>query len=348
MGASRINFGTVVSSRVDLAREISGSVYMCQLKTQEAVDAFNANFEKILDKVNKDIEQDGLQAQCKDVITCTNSDDDDIHIVATTPALSLQQGYYEAMLVDEYFQHQVTWAYDENIGHLTSIIENMGMGVKLTVRVNLMNIFRANKISGVQSMLDRIGLLFTESYPKASDPDYPAGCFFDITAVCAFKSDINKAIENLEDICVHLDETEGKLLAAIMKRNSDTVKNSIFRAYSVCNNSLLISLREAIDIASDMRVAIMLGVVEGTNYEGIYSLLDAVQHEKLQKEIDRQMKDIFGDKARDKSYDDFIPIDKLRAMVIQKTFKSIKLLMSADFEKIANDAEDTLDATQTA
>lgn len=333
MGSSQMRYGTVVLSRVDLSRAIAGNVYTCQLKTKKSVDEFNDNFNKILKEVNDDIDSDGVRNRCKDVITSSSDGEDDVHIIASTPLFSLQEGYEEVMLVDGYFIRHVNWARSKGVGHLTSSIKDMGTGVRFTVRLNLINMFRANKIEAARKTVTNMGLSFTESYPEVGDPSNPAGCFFDITLSCGMRTSIFQIIDDLEGICNELDEMEAQLMKALMKHNSDTVKNSIFRAYSVCKNSLLISASEAVDIVSDMRVAIMLGALEGIDYKGIYDLLRRVHQDCLQNGYSEDDSLVLDEKNQ---INNFVA-DKLRARIINRAFKSIKLLIGVNFD----DEDDT-------
>lgn len=356
---NKIRWGTVVTSRVRLARNIDGLPFPLSLpdarKRSKVVDIVDEaiksmagyTFQKIIprdltEEVHTYWQEEGLLHSAGDAvqkedalfydeekkIAITVNSCDHIRISAIRAGLSLGQALKDALAVERLLGEKIDFAKSGDT-FLTSNVMDLPYGLKMSVRLNLINNFRMKKMDDVKTYLTRKGLAITESFPQVSDEDYPAGCFFDISVGGMTEmTDLPKKspiemLDEFEEVCIYLDEDEKESLRMILGINADTVKNSVVRAFNIMKLSLLLSEREVIDITSDLRVGFMMRRVKGLDFQTLYKLLVTAQDGHVSRSA--RMREWESSKRSYTVINILSAMDKFRAILTQEQLVKVEL-----------------------
>lgn len=360
---STLECGTVVSSRVRLARNINGILFPSKLKGVRQRSPITSALDKALKAIDKDTsklygfrklltrelsdeiydfwkesgylhdcepfdidKEDALFISNDSKIACTTNSIDHIRISSIDQGLSLKECYEKCATLEAAIGKRINFA---KIGDnfLVANVTELPLGVKMTVRVNLINTFRMAKIGEIKKYLNRKGFLILATYSEFSDDDYPAGCYFDISMGgknqipdCPKKS-IQEMFDSFQEVCEYLDDYEKEQLDTVLMINTDTVKNSALRAYTIMKFSLLLTEREVLDILSDIRVGKMMKLFDGFTYEELYRLLPLTQDAHLHIISEQSAWSDVVDAIKNK----LTASDKFRAQFIQRWLEDITL-----------------------
>lgn len=313
--SGKIKFGSVVSSRVRISRNIDGAILFPQIKSQKsriaAKDKIVSVFKSIIDdghnytlmsldgvdNVTRALfEEDGyIHPTSKDNPTenalfisvdgrlmCTTGYVDHFRTISIREGLSLKKCYKECMDLCDLINSKVKFATRRDpktgeIDYVTGGVRDFGSGVMFSVRVNLTNIVRQERLIDLQQFLENKGVMLSSPFDILSTDDYPAGGFFDLYPLDAYARTPVAQIKILEDVCGYIDMMEGRIIDTMLPITKNITKNAILRAYYITRYSLFITEQEALDVLGDMRNAILMGYLKNVTYCELYSILQKIQ-----------------------------------------------------------------------
>lgn len=251
---------------------------------------------------------------------CTINGSDHLHLSYFSSGLGFRSAFEECKKIDVQLQRKLQFAADYDFGYLTSAMRNVGSGMKLSARVHLPGLVHFGKLSIILDYLKQVDCNIIPAYPTVSQQD-AAGCFFQINNNSAINGNEIDQIANMESICKYISECERKIIADYADNKSTIILNSVIRAYSIAKFSMLISLREAIDIISDIKLGLQLNIVSGININTIYTLLYRIQNGQLSYLMDTGSFSF----EKDVEVNNKMKLDRLRAITIQEAFEKITL-----------------------
>lgn len=257
-----------------------------------------------------------LDGRSATVINCM----DHLRIASFKSGLSVHDCFDSCSKIDRGLQDTLQFAASWDFGFLTANIKDVGSGMKLSCRLHLPAVLRSGKLSLVTDIAAKGKFKISPAFPMISQGS-AAGNFFTIETSSCMKGSELSQVADFEATCVLIAETERKILKEFAENKRTLVKNSVIRAYSTAKFSLLISMREAVDIISDIKVGLNLGLISGVDNPMLCGLLFRVQPAHIAYLLDS------GDFTfeEDVNSDRRLKIDRLRALILQEAFEKISL-----------------------
>jgi protein arginine kinase len=237
------------------------------------------------------------------------------HLCITVNAAgeNLREVWQRLDSLDDVFAGHVDFAFQKNLGYLTSALGQLGTGLKMSLMLNLPALAMSDTLPGVYTKLreDRqvlYGLKPMLSAGKAQGPAIGEGgageaLYYDLTE--SLYAEYHEAQGDLylltnqatlgvseEEIVFHLRQAAKDLVAREkeMRRNlleseRARIEDRVGRALGIARNARLMSYSEAVSILSSIRLGIDLGLVSGLTIPRMNELLFASQgaHIKMKK-----------------------------------------------------------------
>lgn len=249
-------------------------------------------------------------------INCT----DHLRISSFRNGLSLRKSFDECIKVDMDLQKNLQFAASYGFGFLTQKIPDCGSGMKLSCRVHLASSVMLGKLNLIIEYCKQTKLKIEPAFPNIGQGS-AAGSFFLISSTNAFDGNELDQLANFESCIKYIVETERKISTEYADNKSTLIRNSVIRAYSIAKFSLFISLREALDIISDLKLGLRLGLLKGIDDSALSGLLYKVQKSHLTYLLESGDFDFEQDIKNDQN----AKVDRLRALTLQEAFEHISL-----------------------
>lgn len=245
---------------------------------------------------------------------------DHIKISSVASGLSFRDNFNRIMELDGELQKKLQFAASKNMGFLCSQLKDVGSGMKLSARVHLPAVVLNKKLDSIVEYLNGTNCEIQTAFPEIST-DRAAGNFFQISSRNSYSGSEIDQIANFESVIKFITETERKVLTEYADNKRTFIRNSIIQSFSKAKFSLFITLREAVDIISDIKTGLRLGIVEGIDESVLCGLLLKVQKGHLQYILGDGQFDFEEDVKKDFA----AQIDRLRAITLQDAFENISL-----------------------
>ncbi|MCD7729462.1 MAG: ATP--guanido phosphotransferase [Clostridia bacterium] len=296
----RISQGTLVSTRIRLARNIEGMPFPGHLKDEkqakeiirlvssglnrfddfklyymDSVSEWDANslmgnhlISPVL--ITKRRTSAALINEDSSISIMIN-EEDHLREQCIIKGLQLKRAYDKLSEIDSKIGRKIKFAYDEQLGYLTACPTNLGTGLRASVMLFLPALTINGLMREVIRLLSKQGLTVRGVYGEGSEAE---GYMYQVS------NEVTLGVTE-EEIISQVDETARKLteLECTERRNlingtnSIAVKDKCMRAYGIATNCAQLSSGELVSLAADIKLGACLGYV---NINDVFMLDDIV------------------------------------------------------------------------
>lgn len=247
---------------------------------------------------------------------------DHLHIASYASALNFKEAYKKAFELDEKLQEHVQFAASYEFGYLSAAMKNLGSGIKFSAWVNIQMTLRAGKYPELLNKVRESGAELYPAFPYLlTNGNSPAGAIFNVFSTRSLSGSEVSQLADMEATGTLIAEYERKISEEYADNHITIIVSSVLRSLYIAKKSLLVTLREAIDIISDIQIGLRLGLVSGIDYGTLSSLLYRIQPGHIAYVMEEGNFDFGEDIKKDKR----LMVDRLRAIVLQEAFENISL-----------------------
>ena len=285
----------VLSSRVRLARNIIGLPFGAKMTEKQR--------EEMMDKCKKAlpdmsfIDFDNMSsndklalaechlispnmAQCKmkcgllinddSSISIMLGEEDHIRIQAMTAGFNLDECLDKANKVDDELEKSVDYGFDESFGYLTCCPTNVGTGMRASAMLHLPALTEGGRMEGIIRSLSKLGIAVRGIYGEGSRA---YGNIYQISNQVTLGVSEQETLEKLKQIIDEVVQQERELSRSVYSSNRLQFEDKIMRSYGILTNARLLSSNETMNLISDVRWGINLGIIKNINLERLSELL---------------------------------------------------------------------------
>lgn len=309
----------VVSTRVRLARNIEGLPFphlldekkaeeLKKLVTDSVISA-NSSFENQFDIISmKDLSQierlnflekylvspdlirhskiGAALINKEETISILINEEDHIRIQCLLPGLQLEKAWDLAQNVDDLIEEKIRYAYEEELGYLTACPTNLGTGVRVSVMLHLPALSLTGHIQGVLKASGQIGLAVRGIYGEGTDF---LGHLYQISNQVTLGITEGEIISNIFDVTMQIIQNERTAREKLLQHRRIELEDKVFRSYGLLKNARVMSRSEAMQLISDIKLGINLGLIENNNMEILNELTALIQPGCLQKHYSKEL-----------------------------------------------------------
>ncbi len=338
--STRESSGVVISSRIRLARNVSGvafpgwagsedrrklfddlSMALASLDLMEdavvlPVDEFNEVDRVVLCErrlISRDMIEkgagSGLVVSAKQRVAVMINEEDHLRMQLIRPGLNLRSAWKLLDRIDTELEKHVSYAFSPDFGYLTACPSNVGIGMRVSIMVHLPGLKLMDEIDSVVTGLNRMGMAVRGTFGEGSDT---FGNMYQVSNETTLGVTEVDTVNLIHDIAGTLVELEQSARARLMQKREIYLRDYIHRAFGISMYAQVTSSGEALDLLSALRLGLEFGMLTGVTLSRINKLMLLVQPGHLQKN------------AKDRlSVDER---DELRADVMRKKLKGIELV----------------------
>lgn len=302
----------VLSSRIRLARNLKGELFPIYEQKEEIVNSianiFDDNFTlfkmNVISKLEKALlvekhlispylmkksQHGAVFLNEEENVSIMLNEEDHLRIQCMTPGLRLFDALEAALQIDNYVEQKLTYAFDKQFGYLTSCVTNIGTGMRASVMVHLPGLVTTKRIKNVIEAIRSLGFVVRGIYGEGS---MPASNIFQVSnQVTLGKTEI-EIVEDLTQVMEQIIMQERVARTTLKQKFHIALEDRVFRSYGLLRNCRIISIREAADAISDIRLGVELGFFEHISRQKMNELILFSQPAFLRREAGRDMDEL--------------------------------------------------------
>ncbi len=255
-------------------------------------------------------------------LVCTVNDRDHVRISCFTAGSYIEEAYKICAEVDASLQSSLQFAASYDFGFLTSAIKDSGSGVKLSARVHLPSTGMTGKIPELFEALSQKGIVAENAFDYAVTGGGSLGDFYIISSNFSGQASELEQIAAFKEVLKIVVDTERRNNDLILQTQVTEVTDKVLKSFSIGKYALMLDLREAIQIISDIKYGKNLNIIKGISDSELTSLLYRIQEASLRSVIKKRSfkfpMDIAGNDKKMSS--------RLRSLLLQDSFEHLKII----------------------
>jgi len=208
------------------------------------------------------------------------NEEDHLRIQILYPGFQIKEAWDLSNQIDDIFEAQLDFAFDERRGYLTSCPTNVGTGMRASVMMHLPALVLTQQINRILSAISQVGLVVRGLYGEGSEA---TGNLFQISNQITLGQSEDDIIENLYGVAKQIIEHERAAREKLLEESKIRIVDRVNRSYGILAHAAIIDSKEAAQRLSDVRLGHDLGLIKHTNAQALNELLVMTQPGYLQQ-----------------------------------------------------------------
>ena len=175
---------------------------------------------------------------------------------------------------------QLPFAYDHDLGFLTSCPTNVGTGMRASVMLHLPALALAKQVQPLIHGINKLGLAVRGIFGEGTDN---LGNLCQISNQSTLGESELDIIKRLEMVIAQIINHEKNARSKLLETSRNLLLDSIGRAYGSLKYSYIISSKEALNSLSMLRLGVDMGVIKSVDIHTVNELFILAQPAHLQK-----------------------------------------------------------------
>ncbi|MGI6173456.1 MAG: ATP--guanido phosphotransferase [Christensenellales bacterium] len=229
-----------------------------------------------------------------DSVTVMVNEEDHLRLQGLLEGLQLEQAAKKAFHADEIMGASAAYAFDMQLGYLTSSPTIVGTGLRATVTMHLFGLSRARQIPQIIKSVNRIGLSLRGLYGSGSDA---MGGLYLLSNQATLGRSEDDIIKTVSSTALQIADRERSIRENMKRTGFIPLMDSIMRSAGICGNARLMSLREFMNRYADLRLGASLGALR-IELSAIDNMMMDLQPSSLGMQAGRELRTLEGDMYR--------------------------------------------------
>ncbi|TQR17265.1 protein arginine kinase [Psychrobacillus soli] len=282
----------VMSTRIRLARNLNGYRFPLAFTEDEAHKIDQSVSATLLD-ANEDLQMNFSSIQIKDLselsrqvlvekhlispklanspmtgsslisddeaVSVMVNEEDHIRIQCLFPGLQIQEAYMQADAIDRVLEKELSYAFDEQFGYLTSCPTNTGTGLRASVMMHLPALTITKQMNRIITIISRLGMVVRGIYGEGSEA---LGNVYQVSNQTTLGKSEEDIIADLQSITEQIIQKEREARDALLKHSANTLEDRLYRSLGTLSYARIMTTEEAAKCLSDVRLGIDMGLIE--------------------------------------------------------------------------------------
>lgn len=208
------------------------------------------------------------------------NEEDHLRIQCLQPGFQIKEAWAKANRIDDIFEKQLEYAFDETRGYLTSCPTNVGTGIRASVMIHLPALVMTQQINRILQAVNQVGLAVRGLYGEGSEA---IGNLFQISNQITLGQSEEEIIDNLHSVVRQIIEHERSARQVLAGESKARLQDRICRSFGILTHAVIIDSKEAAQRLSDVRLGVDLGMIANVSLEALNELLVMTQPGFLQQ-----------------------------------------------------------------
>lgn len=216
----------------------------------------------------------------EETISIMVNEEDHIRLQILEAGFQLDGCWEKAEDLDRQLEKKLNFAFSVKLGYLTACPTNTGTGMRASVMLHLPALVLTKQINRVIQAILKLGLTARGLFGEGTEA---SGNFFQISNQVSLGRSEGEIIDNIKRIIKQVLEYEQNARQVLMTQNRNNLEDQVWRSFGILKNAHIISNSETIELLSNVRLGMDLGLIKGLTREIINELFVLTQPAHLQK-----------------------------------------------------------------
>lgn len=182
-------------------------------------------------------------------------------------------------VLDRAIRKHIGYAYHPRFGFLTSCPTNVGTGLRLSVMLHLPALVFSKEIEKLFNAAAKMKLAVRGFYGEGTSY---IGDFFQVSNQVTLGKGTDQLLSDLVKVLPKLIDMERDVRVVIQREHNQKLEDRVFRALGVLSHARCVTSQEALELLSQLRLGVCLGLIEGVALDTINELLVMTQPAHVQ------------------------------------------------------------------
>ena len=211
------------------------------------------------------------------------NEEDHVRLQAVFAGDKIDEAYELACRVDDLMEETLEYAFDRELGYLTTCPTNVGTGLRASYMIHLPILASSPQLGILINSIAKFGMTIRGIFGEGTTP---AGNIFQISNQTTIGRREEDIIKSLKTITRQVIESERVVLRKTLEQKYLELSDRANRSYGIITNARKISSKEAIDLLSDVRLGFMNGLIDRPKPEvNIYKIMMNIRSATLQSNL---------------------------------------------------------------
>lgn len=208
------------------------------------------------------------------------NEEDHLRIQCLYPGFQIKEAWELASEIDDKFEVELDYAFDEKRGYMTSCPTNVGTGIRASVMIHLPALVLTQQINRILSAITQVGLAVRGLYGEGSEA---LGNLFQISNQITLGQSEEEIIDNLYSVVRQIIEHERAARQKLVYESKAKIIDRVSRSYGILSYAAIMDSKEAAQRLSDVRLGIDLAFIKNVSPHVLNELLVMTQPGFLQQ-----------------------------------------------------------------
>ena len=230
------------------------------------------------DRFSRRVQGRGIYVSNEQAVSALLNDADHLRLQVLASGVQLHETWEHLSAMDDRASAHAEFAYDERLGYLTSSLGLTGTALRVTVLCHLPGLSLTKRIHEIERLLieDHFTLM---GYLGALDQAH--GDLYEITNQATLGWSEEEMLYHAQTLIDQIIEREREARRAFLSEGSRGIEDRVGRAIGVAREARLLSLDEALDLLSSLRLGVESGLLTGYSYRQLNEILVTTQQAHL-------------------------------------------------------------------
>lgn len=216
----------------------------------------------------------------KETLSIMINEEDHLRIQTMQSGFNLTRCWDLINSLDQYLSKHLDYAFSEEWGYLTACPTNAGTGMRASIMLHLPALVMSQQMNKILQVIAKLNLIARGFYGEGTQAK---GNFFQISNQSTLGQSEYEIIDNITRVIKQIINQEKSARRAQLTHNRAVLENKTWRAYGLLQNARIISSSETIELLSDVRLGVDIGIIKHINRKLINQLFILIQPAHLQK-----------------------------------------------------------------
>lgn len=213
------------------------------------------------------------------------NEEDHIKIQVFSAGLEIQNLMNLAIEIDQKLEDIIPISYHEQYGYLTSCPTNVGTGLKSSVIVHLPALSQTRNIRKILNIVNNFGMSIKNINSEGSKIESDIYQISNNQTLGITEKEVTKNINLITQKVIEQERVARKYLA----EKSIELEDELYRNYGILVNARKISGQEALELLSNVKLGVDLGIITEINDKKILELMLYIKPANLQKRLGKKL-----------------------------------------------------------
>lgn len=215
----------------------------------------------------------------EEVVSIMINEEDHLRLQCITAGFNLEETYDMAEKLDNLLEEKLTYAFDEKIGYLAACPTNLGTGLRASVMLHLPALVINNEMNRILNAVAQVGMTIRGLFGEGSTAE---GNLYQISNQVTLGLTEEEIINNLKAVVNQIIVKEQWSREQLLKNYKHELEDKIYRGLGVLKSAVLLNSKECLNLISNVRMGVEMGIIKEVKIETLNSLLVETQPATLQ------------------------------------------------------------------